>query len=120
MANIIHKRKLRRLRRVRSSLCGLATKPRISVFRSNRYIYAQAIDDEKRKTIAHFSSFDLKKVKNKKKMAKEKESLLVGQGLAKILKQKKISAAIFDRGSYLYMGRIKAPCEGMRQGGVKI
>ena len=106
--------------RVRSSLFGLAEKPRISVFRSNKYIYAQAIDDQKKKTIAYFSSLNLKQIKEKGKITKAKQAVLVGQGLAKLLKKKKIFSAVFDRGSYAYLGRVKILCEELRQGGIKI
>lgn len=112
-------KKLRRKRRVSLKIKGTAQRPRISVFRSNKYIYAQAIDDEKRETVASFSSFVLRK-KTGKKLKKSEEAKLVGLELAKILKEKKINQAVFDRGGYQYHGRVAALCEGLRQGGIKI
>jgi len=83
-------------------------------------MYVQVIDDEKRKTMAHFSSFDLKKLKEKKKMTKKEEALLIGQELGKLLRKKKILTVVFDRGSYAYLGRVKALCEGIRQAKINI
>ena len=111
-------KRVRRKIRVRSKIKGTADRPRISVFRSNRYIYAQAIDDEKRHTICAYSSLKLRKdmkFKDKKEEAKE-----VGKKLAELLKRKKVSKAVFDRGWYAYQGRVKALAEGLREGGIKI
>jgi len=112
-------RKLRRKRRVRAKIKGTATRPRISVFRSNKYIYAQAIDDEKGVTLASFSSLVWRK-KTGKKLRKTEEARLVGLELGKILKEKGITEAVFDRGCYQYHGRVAAVCEGLREGGIKI
>ena len=91
------------------------SRPRLSVFRSNKQIYAQIIDDVKRKTLVSFSSKDLTKA--------EKDSLAVakavGEGLAKKAKVKKIKEVVFDRSGYKYHGRVKALAEGARQGGLK-
>lgn len=93
--------------------------PRVSVFRSNRYIYLQAIDDEKRTTVAAFSS-PMIKIEAGKKMTKTEMAKLTGEGLAKAMIKKGITKAIFDRGAYGYLGRVKALTEGIRAGGIKI
>ncbi len=117
--------RLRRKKRVSSNIFGTKEKPRFSVFRSNKYIYIQAIDDEKRITLASFSSLKLRKEKNitekeKQHLTKTEEARLVGINFAKILKEKNIITGVFDRGSYSYGGRVKALAEGLREGGVKI
>ncbi|MGB9707426.1 MAG: 50S ribosomal protein L18 [Microgenomates group bacterium] len=116
MKNINRDRKLRRKRRVSCNIKGTSLRPRISIFRSNKYIYTQAIDDGKRITIASASSLTLKD-KKLKKVEKAKE---VGRQLGKILLSKKINQAIFDRGWYSYLGQVKAVAEGLREAGVKI
>jgi len=115
-------RKKRRKRRIGSKIKGSHDRPRISVFRSNYYIYAQAIDDENRQTIAQYSSLLSKKSKKTtdQKKTKTEQAKEVGQVLAGILKKKKITRAVFDRGSYAYKGRVKALAEGLRKGGLKI
>ncbi|MGB9883109.1 MAG: 50S ribosomal protein L18 [Microgenomates group bacterium] len=107
-------KKLRKKRRVSSNIRGTASVPRISVFRSNRYIYAQAIDDEKRVTIASSSSLKLPKAK------KTAQARQVGLDLAKKLIEKNIKKAVFDRSIYQYKGRVKALAEGLREGGIVI
>ncbi len=94
--------------------------PRMSVHRSNRYIYIQAIDDEARKTLVSFSSLQTTKknktaIVKKTQMAKE-----VGQAMAKLLLEKQIKTCVFDRSSYAYKGRVKALAEGLREGGIKV
>jgi len=113
-------RKLRRKRRISSNIHGTSDRPRISVFRSSRYIYAQAVDDVARKTILSFTNTDLKKETDFKKGKKSDDSKKIGIGLAKRLIEKKILSGVFDRGSYAYNGRVKAVAEGLREGGLKI
>ncbi len=121
MIKVNFDRKLRRKRRISSNIRGTKERPRISVFRSNHYIYAQAIDDETRKTLCIFSNFDLKKFETDfKKGKKRDDSKKIGILLAKKLMENKIKAGIFDRGSYAYNGRVKALAEGLREGGLKI
>ncbi len=107
-------KKLRKKRRIGSKIKGSADRPRISVFRSNRYIYAQAIDDEKRVTIVASSS------QKKKKTKKVDQAKQVGLELAKKLLEKNIKKAVFDRNVYVYKGRVKAVAEGLREGGIKV
>lgn len=120
MGNINLNRKLRRKRRISSNITGTAERPRMSVFRSSKYIYVQAIDDKARKTILSFCNSDLKKETNYKKSKKIEESKKIGVELAKKLIGKKILSGVFDRGSYAYNGRVKAVAEGLREGGLKI
>lgn len=113
-------RKIRRKKRVSSNINGTNEKPRISVYRSNRYIYAQAIDDVTRSTIASVTNLLLKKDKVYVKAKKTDEAKEVGKTLAKKLIEKKIEKGVFDRGAYAYNGRVKALAEGLREGGLKI
>lgn len=96
-------RKLRKTR-VRAKIEGSAKRPRLSVYRSNKKIYIQAIDDEKQVTIAQASG----------------EAKKAGDELAKALVKKKISQAIFDRSGYKYHGKVKALAEAVREAGIKI
>jgi len=100
-------------RRIRKNIFGSTEKPRMSVFRSNKQIYAQIIDDDKNITIA--SSSDLGS-KGKTKMTRATE---VGEALAKVASGKKISEIVFDRGGFTYAGRVKALAEALRAGGIK-
>lgn len=113
MKTVNVERRDRRKKRISSNLVGTEKKPRVVVFRSNRYIYAQAIDDIERKTLASSSG---QKVAGKKSEQAKK----VGVDLAVKLKKKKINEAIFDRSFYSYLGRVKALCEGLREGGIKV
>lgn len=120
MRNVNIDRKLRRKRRVSGNIFGTKTKPRINVYRSNQYIYAQVIDDQLRKTLVSFSSLLYKKEKNYKKIKKVDEAKQIGIKLAKLMIEKKITQGIFDRSIYTYLGRVKSLCEGLREGGIKI
>ncbi|KKS91237.1 MAG: 50S ribosomal protein L18 [Parcubacteria group bacterium GW2011_GWF2_43_11] len=108
-------RKLRRQKRVRAKISGTDKKPRLCVFRSNKHIYVQLIDDIKKKTILSASDQKLKKGKmTKVDLAKE-----IGKLIAQKASEKKIEKVIFDRGPYKYHGRVKAVAEGAREGGLK-
>lgn len=99
---------------------GTKERPRISIFRSNSYTYAQAIDDESKKTVAAFSSLQLIKQKPQEKAGKSVIAKQVGIELAKKLKEKKVTQALLDRGVYAYLGRVKELAEGLREGGIII
>ncbi|MBI2641257.1 50S ribosomal protein L18 [Candidatus Roizmanbacteria bacterium] len=120
MKKITHNRQLRRKRRVSSNIVGTKERPRVSVFVSNKYIYAQLIDDQERKTLTSFSSVQLKKSKSYKREKKVQEAKMVGAELAKISQKKGIMHAILDRGLHSYKGRIKSLTEGLREGGLKV
>lgn len=117
MSTITRDRKIRRKRRVSSNMHGTADRPRIIVYRSSKYIYAQAIDDVKRVTLAAFSDQKIAKGDGLTKTVKSTE---VGKKLAELLKEKKITVAIFDRSRFTYKGRVKALAEGLREGGIQI
>ncbi|MDP3988518.1 MAG: 50S ribosomal protein L18 [Candidatus Levybacteria bacterium] len=109
------KQKTKRKIRVRSKIEGSKDRPRLSVFRSNNFIYAQLIDDLSGKTILGVSEKNLDD-KNKKPIEKAKET---GSILAKLALEKKIKKVIFDKGSYKYHGRVKAFAQGAREGGLE-
>jgi large subunit ribosomal protein L18 len=104
---------IRRHARVRAKISGTKEMPRLSVFKSHKYIYAQIIDDVSGHTLA---SFDSRKTKGKTLSEKAKE---VGIGIAKKAITAKIKKVVFDRGGYLYAGKIKLVAEGAREGGLE-
>jgi large subunit ribosomal protein L18 len=110
-------KKYRRHHRVRVKIFGTAQRPRLSVFRSAKHIYAQLIDDEKRETLVAASDLKLKKMREKRK--KIEKAYEVGKLIAKKALEKKIEKVVFDRGGYKYHGRVKALAEGAREGGLK-
>ena len=103
----------RRHRRVRARIFGTASCPRLSIFRSNRFIYAQLIDDEAGRTLAEANDSKIKPSKKSDKgFAKVDRSVSVGQELAKKAKALGLIKVVFDRGGYQYTGRVKAIAEG--------
>ncbi len=123
MANNTSIKKLARERRrkhIRKNLSGTAEKPRLVVFRSNKQIYGQIIDDVSRSTLISASSqskeiaADVQKAKSKTEVAQ-----IVGKYLAEQAVQKKLSTVVFDRAGYIYHGRVKAFADGAREGGLK-
>jgi large subunit ribosomal protein L18 len=114
MATKKENRRLRIRRNIRSKVSGTSDRPRLAVFRSNTTIYAQLIDDSQGKTIASASSKEIESSKN----ATIQIAKTVGQKLAEKAKSSGISSVTFDRGGYLYHGKIKALAEGAREGGL--
>jgi large subunit ribosomal protein L18 len=112
----VRQARARRHRRVRKSLSGSAERPRLVVFRSNTGIEAQLIDDLAGKTLAAASSHGLKKSFKGNKVDQAAE---VGKALAAAAKSAGIENAVFDRGGYLYHGRVKALADAAREGGLK-
>jgi large subunit ribosomal protein L18 len=108
----------RRKRRIRKKISGSGDRPRVSVFRSSKHIYVQAIDDSKGSTLATVSTLSTG-VKDSLEGNKTDEAKAVGAALAKVLKDKGIEQIIFDRNGYLYHGRVKALAEGAREAGLK-
>ncbi len=106
----------RRHRRVRGKVAGTAARPRLAVFRSNLGIAAQLIDDQTGQTLASANWQQLKKSFKGSKTAQAAE---VGKLLAANAKQAGIETCVFDRGGYLYHGRVKALADGAREGGLK-
>ncbi|MFN3301535.1 MAG: 50S ribosomal protein L18 [Patescibacteria group bacterium] len=113
-------KRYRRHKRVRAKVFGTKDRPRLSVFRSLKHIYAQIIDDEKGHTLVSASDFDLKSKikKEKKKPTKVEIAYQVGELIAKKALEKKIKKVVFDRGGYKYHGRVKALAEGARKKGL--
>jgi large subunit ribosomal protein L18 len=109
-------RRLKRRRRVRAKVVGTAARPRISVFRSNRGIAAQLIDDERGHTLAAVSwtESDLRGLKPLE------QASAAGKALAQRAKDAGIERAVLDRGGYQYHGRVKAFAEGVREGGLAV
>ena len=105
----------RRHRRVRSKIHGTAERPRLVVFRSNKGVSAQLVDDDNGRTLAAAGWLQLKKSFKGDKSAQAAE---VGKLLAANAKKAGIEAVVFDRGGYLYHGRVKALAEGAREGGL--
>ena len=107
-------RRLKRRRRVRAKVRGSAERPRISVFRSNRGLFVQLIDDDAGRTLAsvHWTESDLRSLKPMEQANK------AGALLAERAKAAGVETAVFDRGGYQYHGRVKALAEGAREGGL--
>lgn len=108
--------RISRHRRVRARVAGTKARPRVSVFKSNKHIFVQLIDDESRKTI--LSSKDSSS-KSKPKGDKSEKASDIGKVIAEKAKSVGISEVVFDRGGYKYHGRVKALAEGLRAGGLK-
>ena len=111
-----NEQRLKRHRRVRRKISGTAQRPRLNVFRSNKHIYAQLIDDVNGVTLASASTMD----KGFEGNGGNKEAARkVGQATAKAAAEKNIEEAVFDRGGYLYHGRVKELADGARESGLK-
>ena len=106
----------RRHRRIRGKVTGTADRPRLVIFRSNRGIEAQLVDDASGKTLAAASHLGLAK---SFKGDKSKQAEEVGKALAAAAKKAGVETCVFDRGGYLYHGRVKALAEGAREGGLE-
>lgn len=118
MKNLKVKGRIKRSIRIRSKIEGTKDKPRLCVFRSSRFIYAQIIDDTAGKTLVAASERELKE-KGEAKLNKNNRAKLVGQLLVQKAVKQKISKVVFDRNGYKYHGRVKALAEGAREGGLK-
>ena len=103
--------------RIRKKINGVAARPRLSIFRSNADIYAQLINDENGSTIASVSSLD-KDIKAQK-VTKTEKSKLVGNAIARKANDLGLTTVVFDRGGYIYHGRVKGVAEGAREGGLQ-
>lgn len=105
------KRQQRRLR-IRGRIFGTARKPRLSVFRSGKHLYAQLINDDKGVTLASASDYSFKEG------TKSERAFKVGESLAAAARKKKIKKVVFDRGGYAYHGRVAEVAQGAREGGL--
>ena len=129
---LLNEKRFRRKRRTKVKLFGTAERPRLSIFRSNRYTSAQLINDEKGETMLGLSTRETIKDKKqaglpaiatlKRKQAgnQMKQAEQLGELIARKAVEKDIKKAVFDRGSYKYHGRIKAVAEGARKGGLEL
>jgi large subunit ribosomal protein L18 len=119
MINKINKNEVRTKRhlRVRNKVSGTAERPRLNVYRSTSHIYAQIIDDTAGNTLV--SSSTIAKGMNVEKMTKVQAAEAVGKDLANKALKKGITEVVFDRGGYLYTGRVKALADGAREAGLK-
>jgi len=106
-------------RRIRKKISGTPDRPRLCVFRSLKYIYAQIIDDTQGRTLAAASSVEKQVRGNLKSGCNIEASKLVGKAIAERAKAKGIEAVVFDRGGYLYHGCVKALAEAAREAGLK-
>ncbi|MEK6692533.1 MAG: 50S ribosomal protein L18 [Nitrospirota bacterium] len=118
--------RLRRHKRIRKKVSGTTVSPRLNIFRSARHIYCQIIDDTKGVTLASASTLDeeikgsvLSGKKKNEKWRKADSAKVVGAAIAKRALEKGIEKVVFDRGGYLYHGRIKALAEAARESGLK-
>ena len=110
----VREARLRRHRRVRGKIAGTAERPRLVVFRSNRGIFAQLVDDEAGRTLASASWL----ANRDQKGTKTEQAAEVGKALAAAAKKAGVEACVFDRAGYLYHGRVRALAEGAREGGL--
>jgi len=108
-----------RKHRVRKKISGTTERPRLNVYRSNRHIYAQLIDDSASATLAAASTMEKDASGGDASLKKLEAARLVGERLARQALEKGIECAVFDRGGYIYHGRIKALAEGAREAGLK-
>ena len=116
MSNLKSNRRARIKKRIRKNVSGTSTRPRLSVFRSNKQIYAQVIDDVKGVTITSASSH----VKDStEKVNKTDQAKLIGKEIAESASKAGIKEVVFDRNGYLYHGRVKALAESARENGLK-
>lgn len=111
--NIKTQKRERLHKKIRSRVTGTGERPRLAVFRSNRYMYAQLIDDVLQITLASSSDISLTD-----KMSKVERAKTVGQKLAAEAKKKNITTVVFDRGGFSYRGRVAALADGAREGGL--
>ena len=116
MSTSVREARLRRHKRVRGKISGTAQRPRLAVFRSNRGIFAQLVDDDAGKTLAGASWVGLPESFSGDKTEQARE---VGKAVAAAAKEAGVESVVFDRGGYRYHGRVKALADGAREAGLK-
>ena len=119
MAVKTQKARKRRHHRIRMKLSGTAERPRLNVFRSLNHIYVQVIDDEAGHTLASASTKDGTLAVDLNGKSKREQAVIVGKTVAQRAKEAGIEEVVFDRGGYLYHGRVKSLADGAREGGLK-
>ncbi len=110
--------RIRRRKHILKKIRGTKERPRFVVYRSNKHIYAQLVDDENRRTISTASSLSKDIAAQLKGVSKMEQAKEVGKLVAKLAVKKKVKSVVFDRAGYLYHGRVKALAEGAREGGL--
>ncbi len=122
MISKINKKDIREKRhqRIRNKINGTPERPRLAVFRSNTNIYVQIIDDEAGKTLCAASSLDKDLSAQVAEMTKTEAAKVVGEKIAKLAQSNNIEEVVFDRGGFLYHGRVKALADGAREAGLKL
>ena len=111
--------RIKRHKRIRNKISGSAERPRLSVFRSSKHIYAQLIDDVAGVTIAAASTVEKEIASAVKEMTKSEQAKYVGSVLGQRAVEKGVSTCVFDRSGYLYMGRLEALADGAREAGLQ-
>ncbi|WP_456395712.1 50S ribosomal protein L18 [Desulfurobacterium sp.] len=120
MAKMTRKERIaKKHRRVRKKVFGTPERPRFAVYKSLKHMYAQIIDDTKGHTLVAASTLDREIREKVKGLSKTEAARIVGQVIAERAKAKGITAVVFDRGGFIYHGRIKAIAEGAREGGLE-
>ena len=117
--NLKIQKRIRAHKRIRARITGTKARPRLSVFKSIQHIYAQLVNDETGKIIVSASDIELQKSKTKIGGGKAVLAKEVGKLIAEKAKKEKIDSVVFDRGGFLFHGRIKAVADGAREGGLK-
>lgn len=120
MAKNMNDPRKRRQRRIRLKIAGTPERPRLNVFRSLHHIYAQVIDDVAGQTLVSASTVDKEVVDQVAGKKKQEQAAIVGKIVAQRALDAGIQEVVFDRGGYLYHGRIKALADGAREGGLKL
>lgn len=124
MADIIGRKKYlarkRRHRRVRKKISGTAARPRMNVYRSNRHVFVQVIDDIQGRTLVSCSTIDKELAPQLGDMKKVEAAKLVGQTVAARAKEAGIRTVVFDRGGFMFTGRVAAVAEGAREAGLRL
>jgi len=118
-SEVKRKARLRRHRRVRKKVEGGETRPRLSVFRSARHIYAQVIDDSQGHTLVSASTLDKELKSQLEGLKKSEQARLVGEILARRANSRGVTKVVFDRGGYRYHGRVRSLAEGTREAGLE-
>jgi len=118
-SEVKRKARLRRHRRVRKKVEGRDGRPRLSVFRSARHIYAQIIDDARGHTLASASTLDKELKSELEGLKKREQARLVGEILARRANSQGVTRVVFDRGGYRYQGRVRSLAEGAREAGLE-
>jgi large subunit ribosomal protein L18 len=109
----------RRKRSIRKKILGTPNRPRLSVYRSNKHIYAQVIDDINGHTVASASTVDKEMRDDVADLEKEEQARQIGKRLAERVKEKGIEKVVFDRNGFIYHGRVAAVADGAREGGLE-